>query len=121
MKLDLNLLRLILLYIEENADDYNHIYIKEPIIDGYTLNEIIYHVKLLIDGEYIIAEMVGINENKVRVRRLTLKGHEYLENIKNKYIWDEIRKDLELKGFKNVSIEILKEYTNKVIKNKLGL
>lgn len=53
--------------------------------------------------------------------RLTMSGHSYLENIRNKYIWLEVKRDMELKGVKETSIDIIKDFSNKFIRKKLDL
>lgn len=53
--------------------------------------------------------------------RLTMSGHSYLENIRNKYIWLEVKRDMELKGVKETSIDIIKDFANKFIRKKLDL
>lgn len=119
MKLNHDLLRDLLIYVESNTDGRNVVRVTE--IDGYTENEINYHFRLLLDGSYVVGEITGLGENKIRCSRLTLKGHQYLESIKNKYIWDELKRDIELKGLKNISLDIIKDYADKLIRNKIGL
>lgn len=116
MKLNHDLIRELLIYIEDSSDT-----IYNPEIDGYTLNEIIYHLVLLKEGGYILGELAGIKENKFRCHRLTLQGHLYLENIRDKYIWDSIKKDLELKGIRNASMDIFRDLANKFIREKIGM
>lgn len=119
MKLNIDLLRKILMYIENNSNGYE--YLSNIELDDYTKTEIIYHIRLLLDGGFIVGEILGLNEKKIRVHRMTLKGHQYLESIREKYIWEEVKRQLELKGLKNVSLDILKDFSNKLIRDKLGI
>lgn len=118
MKLNHELLRDIMMYIESNGNG-------RPVYDvkilGYTENEIVYHFQKLIEANLINGEILGFQGNRLRFTSLTWNGHEYIENIKTDYIWNEIKRDIELKGLTNTSIDIIKDYANKLIRNKLGL
>lgn len=121
MELNRELIRELLIYIEENSDGRTPI--RTIALDGYTENEIDYHLELLLDEEYIIGKKIKImNKGDVVIPvRLTMKGHSYIENIRDKYIWNEIKKEIEIKGFKRVSLDILKDYANKVVREKLDM
>ncbi|WP_064606876.1 DUF2513 domain-containing protein [Streptobacillus moniliformis] len=112
MKLNLDLVRKILLYIEENGNDERGINVE---IKGYTRLEIDYHICVLSEGNYLL-----LYEDKTPKRR-TMKGHSYIENIRCKYIWEELKKYVELKGILTTSLDIIKDYGNKFIKDKLEL
>lgn len=120
MQLNLDLVRELLLYIEENGDGKQGIY--DISIKGYTKNEISYHLKLISEIGYIeYMKVISMNNEEIVPKRLTMKGHSYIENIKNKYIWEEIKRELEVKGLIGASIDIVKDYVNKYIRNKLDI
>ena len=121
MKLNLELVRDLLIYIEENGDGEQGVY--DIRINGYTNNEIMYHTSLLAEIGYIdyyVTTQMGVGKSFIPTR-LTIQGHMYIENIRNKYIWSELKKDMELKGIVNTSVDVIKDYANKFIRNKLGI
>lgn len=121
MKLNYDLIRDLLIYVEENGDGTKGIY--DIKINGYTNNEIIYHLFLIAESKYIdyyTVSQVGLGKIVVP-KRITMEGHIYIENIRNKYIWEEIKKDMEIKGIVNTSLDVIKDYANKYIRNKLGI
>lgn len=119
MKLNKDLIREILLYVEEKGNDNRPVY--DISIDGYTTDEVKYHFKKLVEAELIKGDVIGLQGNRIRFNCLTWKGHEYLESIKDEYIWQELKKDVELKGITATTLEILKKYADKLIKEKLGI
>lgn len=122
MRLNDDLIRDLLIYIEENGDGKNKIH--NINIAGFTENEIDYHIALLFEEGYILAHSMPISgkiERSIIPIRLTMTGHSYLENIRNKYIWQEIKRDMEIKGLKSTSLDIIKDFANKFIRKKLDL
>lgn len=89
-------------------------------IDGYTYNEIRDHFMQILDMGLIKGSIRSINESVLEYYNLTYKGHEFIENIREKYIWDEIKREIELRGIKYFSINLLKDFINSYIKNKFN-
>lgn len=119
MKLNKDLIREILLYIEENG---NGKIPKDKIeIFGYIQDEIYYHFKRLIEAGFVNGEIKGLQSNRLVYWDLTWVGHEYLENIKDISVWTEIKRKIEFDGLKSLSLEILKDLSVIVIKNRLGI
>lgn len=119
MILDKDLIRQILLYVEENGNDKTPVYNIE--IDGYTDEEIKYHFKRLLEADIINGEVVGLQGNKIRFNCSTWYGHEYLDSIKDKSLWEKVKRDIEVYGIKSVTLDIIKSYAEKLIKEKLGI
>lgn len=119
MILDKDLIRQILLYVEENGNDKLPVYNIE--IDGYTDEEIKYHFKRLLEADIINGEVVGLQGNKVRFNCLTWYGHECLDRIRDKELWEKVKRDIEVYGVKSVTLDIIKAYAEKIIKEKLGI
>lgn len=107
MILNNELIRNILLYVEENGNDKLPTY--DIKIDGYTQDEIKYHFKRMLEA------------NLINGSSLTWQGHKYLESIKDKYIWEKVKRDIELKGITSVTIEILKDYADRLIRKQLDI
>ena len=121
MKLNTDLIRELLIYIEENSDGKNRIH--DIQIRGYTEDEIEYHTEVLVEAGYVLGEYISImgKGRYLAPVRLTLAGHSYLENIRNKYIWAEVKKNMEIKGVKATSLDIIKDFANNFIRKKLDI
>lgn len=112
MKLNINAIREVLKYIEDNIQyDDNHTrtdkpyFMKSDIINGikptkhYTSNDIAYSIELLVleKDEYIdLVEPVKRDASgkltMVKIRGLTMAGHEFVEQTRNKTIWNAVSK-----------------------------
>lgn len=106
MKRDLNLIREILVAVEANLDPQAWI---DPEPDGYTPDQISYHV-MLMDQAGLIE---GWNRSAIGVfrwsaRNLSWEGHEILEAAKNDEVWNRARNTLELANA-GLVFEVLKE------------
>ena len=94
MILNKDLIRHILFYVEENGNDKMSVYNIE--IGGYTDEEIRYHFKRLLEADIINGEVVGLQGNKIRFNCLTWYGHEYLDSIRDKGLWEKVKRDIEV-------------------------
>lgn len=123
MKRDMELVRKILLYIEEN---YKSNPIRHIDIDGYSDKEIIYHCELLDDAGYLnefeeIPWTGGVNG--ITIKGLSWYGHEFLDTIRNDTVWSKTKETITKNGLsatvevvKNVATEILSIMTQAAIK-----
>lgn len=122
MKLNNDLIRELLLYIEENGNGEKGLY--NISINGYTEEEIQYHLIILEEGLYIVAlKISGMGKHSIEIvpKRLTEKGHRYIENIRDKNIFKAIKREIELKGIKDFSLDMIVKYSDKFIKDKLEI
>ena len=119
MKRDFDLIRKILLYVEENHDGNTFIMHN---LDGYENNVFIYHCKLLsdvglLDGE--VEGFLGPEDSEFVCRGLTWAGQDYLANIKNDTVWNKVKKTALEKGI-DLTLDIIAtlaaKYTKKIIK-----
>lgn len=118
----MDLIRKILLEIEKSDDIINP---KEINIEGFTRQEISYHIELLHDAGFI--EGIDLNSKDGYLwfaKKLTWEGHEFLDAIKNENVWNKIKQKssnelstFPLKVISSVAIELTKEYA----KNIFGL
>ncbi|TOY75091.1 hypothetical protein DIS16_09895 [Levilactobacillus brevis] len=125
MKLDHDCVRAILIWVESNVPVGNPRYTDELIDDlksKWTEAEIIYCVaqlgeaNLLDGGAVIQGGAIVINQ----VNKLTWKGHEYLDNIRDDGIWKETKATVFSK-VGNASLSIISSLAAKLIETKLGL
>ena len=95
MKRDMDLIREILLKIEEhdvNSSSYDTIEIKE-----YTSREICEHVRLLESAGLIDGAHYDIAGN-VWVQRITWSGYDYLDKVRDDSVWKKTKDVIKEKG-----------------------
>ncbi len=94
MKRSMDLIRDILLHIEENQNDVNPLDVR---IKGYSDYEITYHLNILKEANLVtlsinfVPDSTGIN---IWVSRMTWEGHEFLDAAKDKKRWESAKKYL---------------------------
>jgi hypothetical protein len=116
MKRDFDLLRLILLQIENDIT---------VDLSEYSIEQINYHKALLIEaglveGKTHYSSMVKTEiPDRVIINKLTWEGHDFLDKAKNNNIWDKAKKLIINKGLP-FSIDILKSFMLIVIKDQMN-
>lgn len=125
MKRDLDLLRKILLAIE-NADEfyyYNGIPHLASDIGCSNLELVSFHVSLLVDNDYIEVldiSCCSINYDDYMIKRLTADGCDYLDNIRNDTIWNKTKEVISNIGG-TCALDIVKSIAGKIILNQAGI
>lgn len=125
MKRDLDLLRKILLAIE-NADKfyyYNGIPHLASDIGCPNLELVSFHVSLLADNNYIEVLNIsccGINYDDYMIKRLTADGCDYLDNIRNDTIWNKTKEVMSKVGG-TCALDIIKSIAGNIILNQVGI
>lgn len=122
MKRDLELIRKILLEIEEMDND-EKIRDSDIIIEGYSENEIVYHVKLLIEAGYLnggLFSTIGVKRCPYIVKGLTWEGHDFIGMAKNDKVWEKGMDNLKVVG-KGIALEIVKEVLSGTMKKMLNI
>jgi hypothetical protein len=115
-------LRQILLTIEEKGTNDNYLDLTDFEYAEYNADMIYYNLLLLLDADYIKAELQDFGESEylVLVDRMTIEGHKYLDNIRDEAVWEETKKKIQ-SYFKSVSIPIISAVAGKIIGDRLGL
>jgi len=108
MKRDLDLIRKILLKIEDSNIDEALTNIR---IEGYESDEIAYNISLLknagfIEGE-ILYEMGSVIPSAYVIFGMTWLGHDFLDACRNEGIWAKAKEKLRIVG-NDVPIEVIK-------------
>ena len=121
MKRDQDLVRQLLLLIENHG--------VEPLkgrtvkLDGHEYVEIMAHLNLLSDANFIVAEHSRSSTNPDRliatevIFDLTWKGHEYLDSIRDPKVWKQTKAISKKAG--SVSFEFLVEIAKGVAREAL--
>ena len=122
MKRNLDLIRAILLYIEE-AEQYP-VYSDTIEIPEATEEMISFHVQLLADAGYINyldATACG-GEGLVcyYINRLTMAGCDYLDGIRDDGIWKNVKAQLSSAAC-SVTLEVVKSVASSIILGKIGI
>lgn len=117
MKRDMDLVRLLLLKLEETSDD-PRLWI-DLEIPNYTSEEVSYHIMILNEAGLIEAcdlSTMGRGNSIWRPKRLTSSGHEFLDAARNESIWNKAKEKASSMNF-----ELLKELLLGLARQQLGL
>ena len=117
MKRDMDLVRELLLRVEE--DRFDAAFIDNADADTK------YHIHLLIEQKWLervlISQTIGASDPVIVSGRpqLSWDGHEFLETIRQKTVWEKIKKLIDEKGV-GLSIDGIKIAAPLVVKSMLG-
>lgn len=118
MKRDMDLIRDILLAIESsNEDPRGWINIE---IESHTKQEISYHLEMLDEVglvDALDASTMGPDGYEWKAKRLTYRGHEFLDAIREQEVWRETKEAAQQGGTE--ALEFIWEIAKAVIKKKL--
>lgn len=120
MKRDLDLLRNILLRIEELEPNKKRITIESFTDLCNDLNLISLHIELLLDN-YFIETSSPINSGSYKdfiIHRITSDGYDYLDAVRNPSIWVKTKNKL-LQVGGTATLEIIKSVAETLIRNRL--
>jgi hypothetical protein len=93
MRRDLDLIRRILLHLEEGGEGASPSGWSDFVDAGYEIPQIHYHVRLLHDAGLIEAD--EIVPGQWWPERMTWAGHEFLDSARNDELWSEVKKRVE--------------------------
>ena len=99
MKRDMDLIRKILFYVEDNYIA-GQIWISEITIEGYDANVITEHVLLAYENGLIqnIKDISSTDQMMYFVGNLSNAGYDYLDKIRNDTIWNKTKRIIKEKG-----------------------
>lgn len=110
MKRDMELIREILLAVESDKFDEN--------IEGFSSEIIEKHMDLLITEKLIDRKGFGINSYFSTTIDLTWQGHEFIENLRQKEIWNTIKTEFKEESVSTV-LSVAKKMAENFAKRKL--
>ena len=102
MKRDLDLIRTILLALEDE---------KPESLTGENQELVCYHVQLLLDAEYVQGMVIWDRETKPQgyvVQRITMSGYDYLDSVRDPKVWNKTKSVLENVGG-SAALEVVKD------------
>jgi|WetSurMetagenome_2_1015567.scaffolds.fasta_scaffold428601_2 hypothetical protein len=121
MKLDMDLVREILLEIEakdlgKNADI-------EVVVPSYSEEEVNYHVGQLVDAGYIRAHEIPDTESDGVLYEpfaMTWSGHQFIETIRDSSVWGKV-KSVAVERGGALTVEIVAGLASQYAKSLVGL
>lgn len=123
MKRDFDLVRKLLLFYEEMDESKTN---KPPELDGYSENDILFHMILLADAGYIFWEGAYSTTNPNRIVQvrivfsLSWQGFEFLDSIRSDSKWNDVKKAIKDAG-ESISVSTLSAIAKKFAFDQLGL
>jgi hypothetical protein len=122
MKRDIDLVRMLLIHLEEKPDDKM---VKELELDGYDKSNIKYHFILMDQAGLIRCERDVSSSTSDRVINvfpfsLTWQGHELLEASRNETTWEKAKSIVMTKSGA-ISVDVLKALLVSMAKESVGL
>ena len=118
MKRDMDLVRLLLIEIEEKALE-PYAGLQDIKIEGFKSQEIDYNLDLLIKSGMIEGEVqiYGGGQSTHFIQGITWLGHDFLEDIRDPEMWARTKKGAN--QIKSWSIETIKEIVKGLIKKQV--
>ena len=122
MKRDMDLMRKILLRIEERSDVPPKTLSINDFLDFHeNIHVISLHIDLMCDAG-LVEVMDTSYDGEVKdyiITRLTLAGYEYLDAIRNYSVWQKVKKRIEVIG--GATLDVIKQLAIKELSKELGL
>jgi hypothetical protein len=123
MKRNMDLIRDILVLISEDPkyDGTKEFYFETPEefgIHDHSVEEVAYHLALLIDSGYVDGAVTAAAPMQV-IRTLTMRGHDFLGSVSDPSVWEKTKQ--RLKGLYGVALPIVEELAKSEMKKHLGL
>ncbi|MCZ6799427.1 MAG: DUF2513 domain-containing protein [Nitrospirae bacterium] len=122
MKRDIDLVRKLLLYLEEKSDDEM---VKDLKLEGYSIDVVRYHFILMDQAGLIRCERSVSSSTSDRVIcvypfSLTWEGHELLEASRNETFWNKAKEKVKTESGA-LSVDVIKTLLIAMAKESVGL
>lgn len=118
MKRDMELIRQILLAVESWPPEGGD---RSFTALSYPKAEIEYNCYQAIQGGLLEGISTDTDDDLMCVVfRLTPEGHDFLNNARNQFIWDEVMAGVRAKGIVSASIDVMKQLLDRSIRNHLN-
>lgn len=121
MKLDKDLVREILLAVEAHDQPQGWMTLR---LEGRESDLVSYHVMLLDEAGFLSGiSLSGLNRFEWQPKRLTYKGHEFLDTVRDGEVWRRTKAGAEKAGVAGLGVllELGKAYGKEVLKEKLRI
>lgn len=123
MNRDWEIIRAILIRLEEATAPNAVVNMKD--FEGIEAQAIAYNMRLLRDAGCIEANILETSTGDHKIgaalaRRLTSKGHDLLDSIRNESVWCEIKEKFRSKGLE-MSVDLVISVGKRIMESMLGL
>jgi DNA-binding PadR family transcriptional regulator len=114
LKLNQDLVRLLLLQIEDKTGPYEPLELSDISIKDYSYEEILYTTERLLEAGYIKARLktTDLHRNQV-IYSLTWDGHKFLDTVRDNVVWRRTN-DI-VKKLSSVSLSLILHIGEQVI------
>lgn len=124
MKLDKDLVREILLAVEDSSHSPDETITLS--LDSHTPQEISYHVMLMHEAGLLVGRDASVLADVFPVwhpKRLTYQGHEFLDTVRDGEVWRRTKAGAEKAGVAGLSmlLELGKAIGKQVLNERLGI
>ncbi len=125
MKLNYDCIRDVMLYLEENLELNNTVRLENIVID-YSSEDIKYSILKLEEIGYIKAHITnadGIVAFTAIIFDITFYGHEFLNTVRPKTVWENTKEISGTLGIKSISAfsQIASQIVTQLISKQMGL
>jgi hypothetical protein len=120
MKRDMDLVRQILMATESQDNGYAD---GNPTIEGYTEEQIGYHIYLMKQADLVEAadsSAMDSTSPSAILFNIKWKGHDFLEAAKSNTVWDQAKEKAKSVGG-SLTFDLMKELLVATARNQLGL
>lgn len=118
MELKHELVREIMLYLEENLKFNQTIFSNAIKIPEYTSEEITYTVKKLYEAGYLNCTLIKANMT-IPIKEITWNGHCFLDNIRDDNVWNHTKQ--KISKLASISLPIISQVAASYIQMQLGI
>ncbi|SIQ66122.1 DUF2513 domain-containing protein [Pseudomonas flexibilis] len=119
MKRDMNLIRLLLLKLEEvELDDepFTFLDYSDLAIEGFDDKQAAYHLELMVEAGLIDQGGSGNLDNDFMFKRLTWRGHDFVDAVRDEEVWRRTREGALAAG--GWSLDLLRDLAKGYIRKK---
>lgn len=121
MRRDMDLIRELMLKLEDMDCDHNSVYLFNPgdedlAVDGFTDEEVSYHLALIAEAGLI--EYRGSRVmNGFMFSRLSWSGHDFVDSVRSPEVWAKTKKGAEAAG--GFTVDLLKDLAKGFIRRQI--
>ncbi len=121
MKLNNECVRDLLIYLEDNLNYHERLYVKDVQLKDYSINELSYTVERLKEANFLntFGGIYSKYNLPLSIDSITYQGHQFLDSIRDENIWADAKS--KIKVVASVTLPILQEICTSFLKLKLGL
>jgi hypothetical protein len=118
---DMDFIREVLLKVEADGELDGHHFksFDASYFPGHTNEQVAYHVEQLVEAGLLKGEGRTLQSTAPIVSRLTWQGHEFLDNIKDIGVWQQVK--VRIAGLPGLALPVIAKIAEAEIMKKLGL